>query len=246
MSKTHFGYEPVSFDEKTKRVKAVFTSVASQYDLMNNLMSLGVHHLWKWFTVAFSGIRPGQTVLDLAGGSGDLTRLICQKVGSQGQVILADLNAAMLSVGRDRLINRGILAPVTYLQANAEVLPLMDNAVDALFIAFGLRNVSDQPKALKEMYRVCKPGGKVIILEFTTPKLPVIREVYDWYSFQVLPRLGEWITGDAASYRYLSESIRMHPTPEVMKDMIESAGFEDCQIRLFTAGLVALHVAYKY
>lgn len=246
MSKTDFGYEKVTLDEKTKRVGKVFTSVAGRYDLMNNLMSLGIHHLWKRYAVDSAHIRKGQTVLDLAGGSGDLTRLLAKKVGLDGQVVLADINAAMLAVGRNRLTDEGILKPVSYLQATAEALPLMSNKFDAVFIAFGLRNVSNKQKALASMYRVCKPGGRMVVLEFTQPQQPIVKQVYDWYSFEVLPRLGEWVAGDAASYRYLSESIRMHPAPDVLKAMIEEAGFEDCSYELLTAGVVALHVAYKY
>jgi demethylmenaquinone methyltransferase / 2-methoxy-6-polyprenyl-1,4-benzoquinol methylase len=243
---SHFGFEKVTPQEKTKRVEEVFKSVAERYDLMNNLMSFGIHHLWKKLTIELSGVRPGQTILDLAGGSGDLTRLLAKKVGQKGHVILADINAAMLTVGRDRLIDEGLCNQITYLQANAEALPLEERSVDAIFIAFGLRNVTDQMKALVSMYRTCKPGGRLFVLEFTNPSHPVVKQLYDWYSFQVLPRMGKWVANDDASYRYLAESIRMHPSPEKLKSMIEASGFEDCRYKLLSAGVVALHTAYKY
>lgn len=243
---SHFGFETVTSEEKTKRVTEVFKSVAGRYDVMNNLMSFGIHHLWKKLTIEQSGVRPGQTILDLAGGSGDLTRLLAKKVGQKGHVILADINAAMLAVGRDRLIDEGLFSQITCLQANAETLPLDERSVDAIFIAFGLRNVTDQMKALQSMYRTCKPGGKLFVLEFTNPEHPLVKRLYDWYSFQVLPRMGKWIANDEASYRYLAESIRMHPLPEKMKNMIEASGFEDCKYTLLSAGIVALHTAYKY
>ena len=241
-----FGYEKVTQAEKTKKVGQVFTSVAERYDLMNNVMSFGIHHLWKKLTIACAGVREGQTILDLAGGSGDLTRLLAKKVGKKGHVILADMNASMLAVGRNRLLDAGMMNQITFLQANAEALPIEKCAVDAVFIAFGLRNVSDQLKALQSMYRVCKPGARLFVLEFTNPKHPLISQIYDWYSFQGLTRLGKWLADDEASYRYLAESIRMHPSPEKLQSMIEQAGFEDCRFTLMSAGVVALHTAYKY
>jgi demethylmenaquinone methyltransferase / 2-methoxy-6-polyprenyl-1,4-benzoquinol methylase len=242
---THFGFQSVNIAEKELKVGEVFHSVASQYDLMNDIMSLGIHRLWKRFTIELSQVRPGQVVLDLAGGSGDLTRLLSNKVTDSGCVVLADLNASMLSVGRDRLINAGLSA-VKYVQANAEVLPFMDNTFHCITMAFGLRNVTNKLRALQSMYRVCKPGGKVMILEFSTPVLFGVKPVYDWYSFNILPKLGAMIAGDASSYQYLAESIRMHPTQDVLKDMIEQAGFEDCKYHNLSGGIVALHVAYKY
>lgn len=244
--KTHFGYQTVPLEDKEKKVRAVFHSVAKKYDLMNDLMSFGIHRLWKQFSIAMSGVRPGQSVLDLAGGSGDLTRLLSQRVGKTGHVYLADINAAMLEVGRDRLIDLGLLGNINFIQANAECLPFSNNAFDCITMAFGLRNVTDKQKALESMYRVCKPGGKVMILEFSTPTLPILKPVYDWYSFNLLPRLGQLFAGDAESYQYLAESIRMHPPQEELKTMIEKAGFEDCGYHNLTGGIVALHIAYKY
>jgi len=244
--KTHFGFESVDWDEKEKKVGAVFQSVAKNYDLMNDLMSLGIHHLWKRFTIETSLVRPGQTVLDLAGGSGDLTRLMSRKVGDSGRVILADINSAMLNVGRDRLLNEGLLANITYVQANAQYLPFASNSIDCITMGFGLRNVTDKDEALRSMFRVCKPGGKVMVLEFSTPTLPGLQSVYDWYSFNVLPKIGQLFAEDAASYQYLAESIRKHPNQDELKSMIEQAGFEDCHYHNLSGGIVALHIAHKY
>ena len=243
---THFGFQSVDWDEKEKKVRAVFHSVAKNYDLMNDLMSLGIHRLWKRLTVELSRVRPGDAVLDLAGGSGDLTRLMCQKVGVSGHVILADINAAMLAVGRDRLLDEGIHDNVNVVQANAQCLPFADNSFHCITIGFGLRNVTDKEAALRSMYRVCKPGGKVMVLEFSTPTLPGLKPIYDWYSFNILPKVGQLFAEDAASYQYLAESIRMHPSQDVLKAMIEQAGFEDCRYHNLSGGIVALHVAYKY
>lgn len=242
----YFGYQKVTSQEKTQRVTEVFESVAQRYDLMNDILSLGIHHLWKRFTIACSSVREGQTVLDLAGGSGDLTRLLASRVGPQGRVILADINEAMLNTGRRRLIDEGVMTQLSFLQANAEALPLADQSIDAIFIAFGLRNVTHQQEALNSMFRVCKPGGRIYILEFTLPTQPMIKSLYDWYSFQVLPKLGQWVAGDEESYRYLAESIRMHPHPDTMVNMLTQAGFEDARYTLLSAGIVALHTAYKY
>jgi demethylmenaquinone methyltransferase/2-methoxy-6-polyprenyl-1,4-benzoquinol methylase len=244
--KTHFGFQTVDTHEKEKKVGDVFHSVAQKYDLMNDLMSLGIHRVWKHFSMSISGVRAGQTVLDLAGGSGDLTRLLSQRVGETGLVYLADINAAMLGVGRDRLIDQGLTNNIRFVQANAECLPFAENQFDCITMAFGLRNVTHKERALQSMFRVCKPGGKVMILEFSTPTLPVLRPIYDWYSFNLLPRLGQWFAGDEDSYRYLAESIRMHPPQEELKSMIEQAGFEDCNYHNLTGGIVALHIAYKY
>ena len=243
---THFGFESVAWDEKEKKVGAVFHSVAKNYDLMNDLMSCGIHRLWKQFTIQLSQVRPGYSVLDLAGGSGDLTRLLSAQVGKTGQVVLADINAAMLSVGRDRLLDEGLQANINYAQANAEHLPFANHAFHCITMAFGLRNVTDKQAALCSMFRVCKPGGKVMILEFSTPTLPGLKPIYDWYSFNVLPKFGQLFAQDAASYQYLAESIRMHPSQDDLKAMIEQAGFEDCHYHNLSGGIVALHIAYKY
>ena len=243
---THFGFQSVDWDEKEKKVGAVFHSVAKNYDLMNDLMSLGIHRLWKRFTVELSRVRPGDSVLDLAGGSGDLTRLMCQKVGQTGYVVLADINAAMLAVGRNRLLDEGLHHNVNFVQANAQSLPFADSSFHCVTIGFGLRNVTDKEAALRSMFRVCKPGGKIMVLEFSTPTLPGLKPVYDWYSFNVLPRVGELFAQDASSYQYLAESIRMHPSQETLKTMIEQAGFEDCHYHNLSGGIVALHIAHKY
>ncbi|MCH9755916.1 MAG: bifunctional demethylmenaquinone methyltransferase/2-methoxy-6-polyprenyl-1,4-benzoquinol methylase UbiE [Gammaproteobacteria bacterium] len=244
--KTHFGFESVDWNDKANKVGDVFDSVAERYDIMNDLMSLGIHRLWKRFAIAKSLVRPGHQVLDLAGGSGDITQLLAQKVGQTGRVILADINASMLSVGRDRLMDKGLLNTVNCIQANAEALPFANNQFDCITIGFGLRNVTDKARALQSMYRVCKPGGKLLVLEFSTPNFPGLKPIYDAYSFHVLPKLGEWITKDTESYRYLVESIRMHPTQDALKAMIEDAGFEDCTYHNLSGGIVALHIAYKY
>lgn len=243
---THFGFQNVNWDEKEKKVGEVFHSVAGKYDLMNNLMSLGIHHLWKHLTIAKAHVRKGQTVLDLAGGTGDLTKLLSKKVGNTGLVFLTDINASMLSVGRNRLLDEGFNDNIRYVQGNAEVLPFKTNSFDCMTMAFGLRNVTDKDKALASLYRVCKPGGRILILEFSTPNMPGLKPIYDWYSFHVLPKLGKLFANDADSYQYLAESIRMHPTQDALKTMIEQAGFEDCQYHNLSGGIVALHIAYKY
>ena len=243
---THFGFQSVDWDEKEKKVAAVFQSVAHNYDRMNDVMSFGIHHLWKRFTVELSQVRAGNKVLDLAGGSGDLTRLLSRKVGPQGQVILVDINNAMLQTGRNRLLNEGLLNNIDYVQANAEMLPFANNSLHCITMGFGLRNVTDKEKALRSMFQVCKPGGKLLILEFSTPYIPSLKNLYDWYSFHALPKLGQFIAGDAESYQYLAESIRMHPPQEELKKLIEQAGFEDCRYFHLTGGIVALHIAYKY
>ncbi|WP_367608074.1 bifunctional demethylmenaquinone methyltransferase/2-methoxy-6-polyprenyl-1,4-benzoquinol methylase UbiE [Legionella sp. W05-934-2] len=243
---THFGFQTVAWQDKQKKVADVFHSVADKYDIMNDLMSLGVHRLWKKATIDKASIRPGHRVLDLAGGSGDLTCQASRRVGEQGEVVLADINEAMLQQGRANLLDKGILKNVRFIQANAESLPFPDNHFDRILIGFGLRNVTDKAKALRSMYRVCRPGGKLLVLEFSTPNLPGLKPIYDWYSFNILPKLGKLIANDEASYRYLAESIRMHPDQKAMKKMIEQAGFEDCHYDNFTGGVVALHIAYKY
>ncbi len=243
---THFGFESVAWDEKEKKVAEVFHSVAKNYDLMNDLMSMGVHHLWKRFTIELSHVHPGQSVLDLAGGSGDLTRLLSKKVGDTGQVILADINAAMLQVGRDRLLNEGLYKNIHFVQGNAQCLPFAENSFHCITIGFGLRNVTDKEEALRSMYRVCKPGGKLMVLEFSTPTFPGLKPIYDWYSFNILPKLGKLFAEDEDSYQYLAESIRMHPDQSTLQALIEKNGFEDCHYHNLSGGIVALHIAYKY
>jgi demethylmenaquinone methyltransferase/2-methoxy-6-polyprenyl-1,4-benzoquinol methylase len=213
---------------------------------MNDFMSLGIHRLWKHFSVLLAQVKPGYSVLDLAGGSGDLTRLMRDRLKGQGEIVLADINQAMMEVGRDRLLDEGKAANVHFVQANAEVLPFPDNHFHVITMAFGLRNVTDKERALREMFRVLKFGGKLMVLEFSTPTLPGLQTVYDWYSFQVLPKLGEFIADDAASYKYLAESIRKHPNQDGLKKMITDAGFEDCTYYNVSGGIVALHTAYKY
>ncbi|WP_133129867.1 bifunctional demethylmenaquinone methyltransferase/2-methoxy-6-polyprenyl-1,4-benzoquinol methylase UbiE [Legionella yabuuchiae] len=244
--KTHFGYQTVAWEDKEKKVGEVFKSVANRYDLMNDLMSLGVHRLWKRFTVEVSRVQAGYSVLDLAGGTGDLTRLFLKRVGDTGRVVLADINASMLEVGRDRLLDEGLYGNLELVQANAESLPFEDNSFHCITIAFGLRNVTDKDAALQSIYRVCKPGGQIMILEFSTPTLPGLKPIYDWYSFNILPKLGQLFAKDASSYQYLAESIRMHPNQVNLKQMIEAAGFEDCRYYNLTGGIVALHIAHKY
>jgi len=242
MADTHFGFETVPEEEKARKVAGVFTSVASKYDIMNDLMSVGLHRLWKRFAVSVSGVRKGQRVLDVAGGSADLSRLFLKEVGETGQVVLTDINNAMLRVGRDRLIDEGIVTPTT--QCDAENLPFPDNYFDCVSIAFGLRNVTHKDAALREMYRVIKPGGRVIVLEFSRVARP-LEKAYDLYSFKVLPRLGELIASDADSYRYLAESIRMHPGQDELKKMMEDAGLERVEYFNLTGGVVAVHRGYK-
>lgn len=243
---THFGFQPVAWEEKAGHVKDVFDSVASRYDLMNDLMSFGIHRLWKRYVIAKGLIRPGQYALDVAGGSGDIATLLARKVGRTGHVILSDINGEMLAQGRNRLIDEGLLNTVDCIQANAECLPFQDNLFDIITIAFGLRNVTDKARALASMYRVLKPGGKLMVLEFSKPTLPLLKSIYDAYSFHILPKVGELITSDRESYQYLVESIRMHPSQESLKVMIEEAGFEDCTYHNLSGGIVALHIAYKY
>jgi len=240
---THFGFETVAEEEKAKRVAGVFTSVASKYDVMNDLMSAGLHRLWKRFAVSVSGVREGQRVLDVAGGSADLSRLFLKQVGSGGQVVLTDINNAMLRVGRDRLLDSGISTPVT--QCDAEHLPFPDNYFDCVSIAFGLRNITHKDAALREMRRVLKPGGRLIVLEFSRIAKP-LEKFYDAYSFKLLPKIGQLIANDADSYRYLAESIRMHPGQNELKNMMEDAGLEKVEYFNLTGGVVAAHRGYKF
>ncbi len=242
---THFGYQEVPRSEKARRVADVFDSVAERYDLMNDLMSLGVHRLWKRFAVELAGVRPGQRVLDLAGGSGDLAARFAPLVGAAGEVVLADINALMLEQGRRRLVDRSIIGNVRYAQVNAERLPFPDSSFDCLTIAFGLRNVTDKDAALRSMFRVLKPGGRALVLEFSKPVAPGLGPLYDLYSFKILPLLGRFVARDEASYRYLAESIRMHPDQETLKNMMQQAGFERCDYHNLSGGIVALHRCYK-
>jgi len=242
---THFGYKTVDAKDKVKLVAGVFHSVAAKYDLMNDLMSGGVHRLWKRFTIELSGVRPGNKVLDIAGGTGDLTAKFSRIVGRDGKVVLADINDSMLKVGRDKLIDKGIVGNVEYVQANAECLPFPDNYFDCVSIAFGLRNVTDKDAALRSMLRVLKPGGRLLILEFSKPQSAVLGKLYDTYSFTALPVLGKLIANDADSYRYLAESIRMHPDQDTLKQMMETAGFARAEYFNMTGGVVALHRGLK-
>ncbi|WP_342221096.1 bifunctional demethylmenaquinone methyltransferase/2-methoxy-6-polyprenyl-1,4-benzoquinol methylase UbiE [Candidatus Fukatsuia endosymbiont of Tuberolachnus salignus] len=243
---TDFGFRTVAKEKKTGMVAEIFHSVAAKYDLMNDLMSFGVHRLWKRFTVDSSGVRPGQKVLDLAGGTGDLTARFSRLVGIQGQVVLADINESMLRVGREKLRNKGIIANVSYVQANAETLPFPDNYFDCITLSFGLRNVTEKEKALRSMFRVLKPGGRLLILEFSKPLFEPVSKIYDAYSFHILPKIGKIVAQDAESYRYLAESIRMHPDQETLKDMISDAGFENVTYSNLTGGIVALHRGFKF
>jgi demethylmenaquinone methyltransferase/2-methoxy-6-polyprenyl-1,4-benzoquinol methylase len=241
---THFGYKDVAVDDKADLVKGVFDSVASRYDIMNDLMSGGMHRLWKRYTIQHANARPGHVILDLAGGTGDLAREFARIVGERGRVVLADINAAMLEHGRRRLVDAGVAGNVELAQVDAEALPFADNTFDRISIAFGLRNVTDKEGALAEMNRVLKPGGKVLILEFSEPSR-AIKPAYDLYSFKVLPLLGRLIAKDPESYQYLAESIRMHPDQETLLGMMQDAGFERCRYYNLTAGIVALHTGYK-
>ncbi|BCX80479.1 demethylmenaquinone methyltransferase/2-methoxy-6-polyprenyl-1,4-benzoquinol methylase [Methylomarinovum caldicuralii] len=243
---THFGFRQVPVTEKAKLVRNVFDSVADQYDLMNDLMSFGIHRLWKRLTIFLSQVRYGERVLDLAGGTGDLTRLFHPRVGDKGEVVLADINAAMLRRGRDRLTDEGIVRGVRYAQVDAQCLPFEDDTFDCITIAFGLRNVTDKDKALASMYRVLKPGGRLLVLEFSKPTSELFGKVYDLYSFKLLPLMGKLVAGDPDSYRYLAESIRMHPDQNTLKGMMTKAGFERVEYFNLTQGVVAIHRGYKF
>jgi demethylmenaquinone methyltransferase/2-methoxy-6-polyprenyl-1,4-benzoquinol methylase len=242
---THFGYQEVPVNEKASRVRAVFDSVASRYDLMNDLMSLGIHRLWKRRTIELAGVRRGQNVLDLAAGTGDLAEQFSRIVGPSGSVVMSDINEAMLRQGRERLVDAGVVGNLEFSLANAEQLPFADDSFDCVTIGFGLRNVTHKQYALDEMFRVLRPAGRALILEFSHPTTKPLAKAYDVYSFSVLPNLGRLVAGDAESYRYLAESIRMHPDQETLRTMMEQAGFERCTFVNLTGGIVAIHRGYK-
>ncbi|GMR21161.1 MAG: bifunctional demethylmenaquinone methyltransferase/2-methoxy-6-polyprenyl-1,4-benzoquinol methylase UbiE [Gammaproteobacteria bacterium] len=242
---THFGYRDVSESEKAGLVADVFHSVARKYDVMNDVMSFGAHRLWKRFAVGQSGVRAGQRVLDLAGGTGDLTRLFSKRVGADGEIVTADINNSMLEVGRERLIDQGLVKGIFFVQCDAESLPFVENSFDCVVIAFGLRNVTRKQRALESMYRVLRPGGVAMILEFSKPALPGLNKIYDFYSFTALPFMGRVIVDDEDSYRYLAESIRKHPDQETLKGMMETAGFERTHYFNLSGGIVALHKGHK-
>ena len=242
---THFGFRDVPVGEKQKLVGEVFSSVAGKYDLMNDLMSLGVHRIWKRYFVGTSGVKRGDRILDLAGGTGDIAMLLHERVGDTGEVIIGDINAAMLSVGRDRLNDKGVVRGLQYVQLNAESLPFPDKSFDIVTIAFGLRNVTDKAKALRDMHRVLKVGGRVLVLEFSQVKPQWFRPIYDFHSFKVLPKLGKLFANDSDSYQYLAESIRKHPNQESLQAMISEAGFDRCSHRNLSGGIVAIHSGYR-
>lgn len=242
---TDFGYERLPRSEKKGRVKGVFDSVASRYDLMNDAMSLGLHRLWKRFTIARTGLRAGDRALDVAAGSGDLALGLARRVGQTGRVVVTDINAAMLDVGRDRLLDAGLVGNIDYVRADAEALPFRSGTFKCVTIGFGLRNVTDKEAALASMFRVLRPGGRLLVLEFSRPALAALEPAYDFYSFKVLPRLGSLLAGDSESYRYLAESIRRHPDQRAMQALLEAAGFERCSYHNLSAGIVALHTGYK-
>jgi len=243
-AKTHFGFQEIPIKEKASRVGAVFDSVADRYDLMNDLMSCGIHRLWKQFTVERAGVRPGEFILDVAGGTGDLSAAFSERVGATGMVVVTDINAAMLTRGRERLTDRGLIGNLVYVQGDAQRLPFPDNYFHCITIAFGLRNVTNIDQALSSMFRVLRPGGRLLILEFSQPD-PLLRPAYDFYSFNILPLMGKLVVNDSASYRYLAESIRMHPNQETLTAMLTNAGFQRVEYFNLTGGISALHRGYK-
>lgn len=243
---THFGFTDVPIRDKAAKVAEVFHSVASRYDLMNDLMSLGMHRIWKRIAIEHCQVRPGQRVLDLAGGTGDLAALLAPRAGEQGQVVLSDINDSMLDLGRERLLDRGVAGNVAFVQADAELLPFADNSFDLVTIAFGLRNVTLKDKALGAMYRVLRPGGRLMVLEFSRPVLEPLRKVYDLYSFKILPKIGALVADDEDSYRYLAESIRMHPDQDALREMMQAQGFDNCRYFNLTGGIVAIHEGWKF
>jgi demethylmenaquinone methyltransferase / 2-methoxy-6-polyprenyl-1,4-benzoquinol methylase len=242
MAQTHFGFQDVDEAEKARRVRGVFDSVASRYDVMNDVLSMGLHRVWKAYTVAVANLRPGQRALDIAGGTGDLAQAFAKAVGEEGRVVLTDINEAMLRTGRDRLLDAGVVMPTAV--CDAEKLPFAEAAFDVVSVAFGLRNMTHKEVALKEMARVLKPGGKLLVLEFSKP-VPLLQKPYDFYSFKVMPLLGKWIAKDEASYQYLAESIRMHPDQATLKAMMKMAGFGHVDVHNLAGGIVALHVGVK-
>ncbi|WP_116368001.1 bifunctional demethylmenaquinone methyltransferase/2-methoxy-6-polyprenyl-1,4-benzoquinol methylase UbiE [Parahaliea mediterranea] len=242
---THFGYKEVEKDAKAGLVAGVFHSVAARYDLMNDLMSGGIHRIWKRFTIELSGVRRGNSVLDIAGGTGDLAARFSRMVGTDGRVVLADINDSMLKVGRDKLIDGGNLGNIDYVQADAQYLPFPDDSFDCVTIAFGLRNVTDKDLALRAMLRVLKPGGRLLVLEFSKPRNELLGKAYDAYSFNVLPKMGQLVAGDSESYQYLAESIRVHPDQDTLKQMMEDVGFSAVEYHNMTGGIVALHRGIK-
>jgi len=243
--KTHFGYQTVETGKKKELVGEVFDSVADRYDVMNDLMSFGIHRLWKRFTINQTGVRAGQSVLDLAGGTGDLAAKLYQRVGSSGTVVLSDINQSMLGVGRDRMINQGIVGNMQYALADAEQLPFAPGSFHCVTMAFGLRNVTNKQRALESVFSTLKPGGRMLVLEFSKPVLPLLSKAYDAYSFTALPAMGKLVANDADSYRYLAESIRKHPDQETLLGMMQQAGFERCEYHNLTGGVVALHKGFK-
>ncbi len=242
---THFGYQQVAVEEKAGKVREVFDSVATSYDIMNDVMSFGAHRLWKRFAVETAGVRPGERVLDLASGTCDLAMKFARLVGPRGRVVASDINGSMLSCGRQRMVDSGVVGNVEYVLANAETLPFDENEFDCVTISFGLRNVTDKERALRSILRVLKPGGRLLVLEFSKPQLPGLNTIYDTYSFKLLPFMGKVIAKDEESYRYLAESIRMHPDQEALKAMMAAAGFERCDYFNLSGGIVALHRGYK-
>ncbi len=243
---THFGYQDIPAAEKASRVADVFSSVASRYDIMNDVMSFGLHRVWKYIAIQHGAFQTGHRVLDLAGGTGDLAKKISQKIGPTGQVVLADINQAMLDVAAQRLMDSGHINRIQIVQANAENLPFPQHSFDRIIIGFGLRNVTDKQQALESMFNSLAPGGRLLILEFSQPTFPALKKLYDTYSFQCLPRMGEWIANDKESYQYLAESIRKHPDQNTLQGMMETAGFEDCSYHNLSGGIVALHKGMKY
>jgi len=243
---THFGYKDVPVDQKQNLVAEVFQSVAGKYDLMNDAMSFGAHRLWKWFAIGQSGVKAGDKVLDLAAGSGDLSLEFAKKVGGSGHVTMTDINAAMLEVGRKKLTNKGIVGNIDYAIVNAEELPYPDQHFDCISISFGLRNVTNKEQALTEMARCLKPGGRMIVLEFSKPTIDWLEKLYDVYSFNVIPKLGKWLANDSESYQYLVESIRKHPDQDTLKEMMLDAGFDEVKYHNLTGGVVALHIGMKF
>ncbi len=241
---THFGFRNVPVGEKSQHVRHVFDSVADNYDLMNDMMSLGIHRLWKRYAINMANLKPGERVLDLAGGTGDLTRLMAPIVGERGHITLADINAAMLNNGRSRLLDKGVSGNVDFAQVDAEQLPFPDNSFDLVTMAFGLRNVTNKQRALDSLYRVIRPGGRLLVLEFSRPTA-LLKPAYDFYSFAILPKLGQFIARDESSYRYLAESIRMHPDQQTLQSMMEQAGLERCDYHNLSGGIVAIHRGYK-